>query len=212
MSQESATSKLKALLEWKNASNDDEVRTARTIAFRSMVSILRIQDTLDLITDLFVEDINISIGQLKVYFKEETEVSEVWSAANATKNKDLIGMCSILVRMKWEMFRTSRIFHVNAEIRGMMSILGYPRMAQESATSEVKALLAWRNASRDDEVRTARTTAFKDMSPPPPPALDIRVSHLVPFQSTYDQNTRVCNADVNTPHPFFQSWVVGFAN
>ncbi|VUZ48082.1 unnamed protein product, partial [Hymenolepis diminuta] len=38
---------------------------------------------------------------------EETEASEVWSAANATKNKVLIGVCAPLVEMNWEMFETS---------------------------------------------------------------------------------------------------------
>ncbi|VUZ44099.1 unnamed protein product, partial [Hymenolepis diminuta] len=94
---------------------------------------------------------------------EETNVSEVWSAANATNNEVLIGACAPLVTMNWEIFRASRFFHVTTEIKGMMSLLDCPRMAQESVTSKVKALLEWRNASRDDEVRTARTTAFKDM-------------------------------------------------
>ncbi|VUZ40681.1 unnamed protein product, partial [Hymenolepis diminuta] len=94
---------------------------------------------------------------------EETNACEVWLAANATKNEVLIGVCAPLVATNWEMFRTSRLFHVNTEIKGIMSLLGCPRMAQESATSKVKALLEWRNASRDDEVRTARTTAFRDM-------------------------------------------------
>ncbi|VUZ40682.1 unnamed protein product, partial [Hymenolepis diminuta] len=94
---------------------------------------------------------------------EETNMSEVWSAANATKNEVLIGVCAPLVAMNWEMFRTSRLFHMNTEIKGMMSLLGCLRMAQESVTSNVKALLEWRNASRDDKVRSARTTAFRDM-------------------------------------------------
>ncbi|VDL64034.1 unnamed protein product [Hymenolepis diminuta] len=94
---------------------------------------------------------------------EETNVSEVWSAANATKNEVLTGVCAPLVAMNWEMFRTSRLFHVNTEVEGMMSLLGCLRMAKVSVTSKVKALLEWRNASRDDEVRTARTTAFRDM-------------------------------------------------
>ncbi|VUZ38804.1 unnamed protein product [Hymenolepis diminuta] len=61
------------------------------------------------------------------------------------------------------MFRTSRLSHVTTEIKGMMSLLGCPRMAQESATSKVEALLTWRSASTDDEVRATRTTAFRDM-------------------------------------------------
>ncbi|VUZ44514.1 unnamed protein product [Hymenolepis diminuta] len=65
--------------------------------------------------------------------------------------------------MNWEMFRTSRLFHVTTEIKGMMSLLGCPRMAQESAILKVKALLTWRSASTDDEVRTTRTTAFRGM-------------------------------------------------
>ncbi|VUZ56197.1 unnamed protein product [Hymenolepis diminuta] len=44
-----------------------------------------------------------------------------------------------------------------------MSLLGCPRIAQVSATSKVKALLVWRNVSRDDLARTARTTASGDM-------------------------------------------------
>ncbi|VUZ43748.1 unnamed protein product, partial [Hymenolepis diminuta] len=72
-------------------------------------------------------------------------------------------MCAPLVAMNWEMFATSRLFHVNTEIEGMMSLLSCSRMAQESGASIVKALLDWRNASRDDEARTARTTAFRDM-------------------------------------------------
>ncbi|VUZ56224.1 unnamed protein product, partial [Hymenolepis diminuta] len=94
---------------------------------------------------------------------EETNVTELWSAANVTKNEVLIGVCVPLVAMNWEMFRTSRLFHVITEIKGMLSLLGCPRMAQESATSILKALIEWRNTSRDDEVRTARTTAFRDM-------------------------------------------------
>uniref|UniRef100_A0A0R3SJC5 F-box/kelch-repeat protein n=1 Tax=Hymenolepis diminuta TaxID=6216 RepID=A0A0R3SJC5_HYMDI len=78
--------------------------------------------------------------QLKIYFKEETEVSEFWSAASATKNEDLIIVCSILVTMKWEMLKTSGVFHVNAEIKGMMSLLGCPRMTQKSETPKVEAL------------------------------------------------------------------------
>ncbi|VUZ38581.1 unnamed protein product, partial [Hymenolepis diminuta] len=78
---------------------------------------------------------------------EETNVSEVWSAANATKNEILTGMCAPLVAMKWEMFRTSRLFYVTTQIKGMMSLLGCPRMSQESTTSKLKALLEWRNAS-----------------------------------------------------------------
>ncbi|VUZ44876.1 unnamed protein product, partial [Hymenolepis diminuta] len=65
--------------------------------------------------------------------------------------------------MNWEIFRTSQLFYVTTVVKGMMSLLRCPRMAQESATWKVKALLEWRNASRDDEVRTARTTAFRDM-------------------------------------------------
>ncbi|VUZ40683.1 unnamed protein product, partial [Hymenolepis diminuta] len=38
---------------------------------------------------------------------EETRVSEVWSAANATANEILIGVFAPLVAMNWEMFRTS---------------------------------------------------------------------------------------------------------
>ncbi|VUZ56205.1 unnamed protein product [Hymenolepis diminuta] len=45
----------------------------------------------------------------------------------------------------------------------MMSLLGCPRMAQKSATSKVKALIQWRKASRDEEIRAARTSAFRDM-------------------------------------------------
>ncbi|VUZ38838.1 unnamed protein product, partial [Hymenolepis diminuta] len=40
---------------------------------------------------------------------EETNVSEIWSAANTTKNEVLIGACAPLVAMNWEMFRTSRL-------------------------------------------------------------------------------------------------------
>ncbi|VUZ40724.1 unnamed protein product [Hymenolepis diminuta] len=47
----------------------------------------------------------------------------------------------------------------------MMSLLGCTRMAEESGVWIVKALLEWRNASRDDKTRTARTTAFRDMVP-----------------------------------------------
>ncbi|VUZ56192.1 unnamed protein product, partial [Hymenolepis diminuta] len=65
--------------------------------------------------------------------------------------------------MNWEMFRTSRLFSVTTEIKGMMSLLGCPRMAQESTVTKVKALIEWRNASRDDEECTTRTTAFRDM-------------------------------------------------
>ncbi|VUZ40734.1 unnamed protein product, partial [Hymenolepis diminuta] len=94
---------------------------------------------------------------------EETNVNDVWSVANATKNEFLIEVCSPLVAMNWEMFRTSRFFHMNTEIEGMMSLLGCPRMARESTITKLKALIEWRNASRDDEEYTARTTAFRDM-------------------------------------------------
>uniref|UniRef100_A0A0R3SYY1 ABC1 domain-containing protein n=1 Tax=Hymenolepis diminuta TaxID=6216 RepID=A0A0R3SYY1_HYMDI len=93
----------------------------------------------------------------------ETNVSEVWSAANATKNEVLIRVCAPLVAMNWEMFRASQLFYVATEVIGMMSIFRYPWMAQESATSKVKTLLKWRNASRNDDEYTARTTAFRDM-------------------------------------------------
>ncbi|VUZ56210.1 unnamed protein product, partial [Hymenolepis diminuta] len=46
---------------------------------------------------------------------EETNVSEVWSVANATENEVLIGVCAPLVAMNWNMFRTSRHFHMNTE-------------------------------------------------------------------------------------------------
>ncbi|VUZ51948.1 unnamed protein product [Hymenolepis diminuta] len=59
MARESAKSKVEALIRWRNASRDDEERTARTNAFRDMVSLLRIQDTPELITDLFVKGIDI---------------------------------------------------------------------------------------------------------------------------------------------------------
>ncbi|VUZ38686.1 unnamed protein product, partial [Hymenolepis diminuta] len=49
MAQASATSKVKALLEWRKASRDDLARTARTTAFRDMVSLPGIQATPDLI-------------------------------------------------------------------------------------------------------------------------------------------------------------------
>ncbi|VUZ44879.1 unnamed protein product [Hymenolepis diminuta] len=94
---------------------------------------------------------------------EEINVSEVWSAANATKNEVLIVVCAPLVAKNWEMFRTSRLFHMNTEIKDMMSLLGCPRMARESVKSKVTALLEWRNALRDDEVRTARNIAFRDI-------------------------------------------------
>ncbi|VUZ38834.1 unnamed protein product, partial [Hymenolepis diminuta] len=61
------------------------------------------------------------------------------------------------------MFRTSRLFHVITEVKGMMILFECPRMSQKSAKSKVKALLDWRNASRDDEVQTARTIAFRDI-------------------------------------------------
>ncbi|VDL63352.1 unnamed protein product [Hymenolepis diminuta] len=89
----------------------------------------------------------------------ETNVSEAWSAVNATK----IGVCAPLVAMNWQIFRTSRLFYVTTEVKGMMSLLGCPRMAYESAIPKVKALSEWRNASRNADVRTARTTAFRDM-------------------------------------------------
>ncbi|VUZ38651.1 unnamed protein product, partial [Hymenolepis diminuta] len=93
---------------------------------------------------------------------EETNVSEVWSAANTTANEVLIGVCAPLVAVNWKMFRTSKIFYVTTGIKGMMSLLGCLRMANVSVTSKVKALLEWRNASRDNLTRTARTTAFRD--------------------------------------------------
>ncbi|VDL58174.1 unnamed protein product [Hymenolepis diminuta] len=77
---------------------------------------------------------------------EETNVSEVWSATNTTKNEVLIGVCAPLVAMNLKMFRTSRLFHVTTEIKGMMNLLGCPRMAQASTTSKVEAPLEWRNA------------------------------------------------------------------
>ncbi|VDL63527.1 unnamed protein product [Hymenolepis diminuta] len=61
MAQASATSKAKALLEWRNASRDDLARTARTTVFRDMVSLPGIQATPDLIADLFVVDIDIIV-------------------------------------------------------------------------------------------------------------------------------------------------------
>ncbi|VUZ56230.1 unnamed protein product, partial [Hymenolepis diminuta] len=61
------------------------------------------------------------------------------------------------------MFRTSRLFHVTTEIKGMMSLLGCPRMAQAPATSKLETPIELRNALRDDEVRATRTTAFGDM-------------------------------------------------
>ncbi|VDL63437.1 unnamed protein product [Hymenolepis diminuta] len=61
MAQESATSKVKALLEWGNASRDDLARIARTSAFRDMISLPGIQAMPDLIADLFVEDIDITV-------------------------------------------------------------------------------------------------------------------------------------------------------
>ncbi|VDL63640.1 unnamed protein product [Hymenolepis diminuta] len=94
---------------------------------------------------------------------DEKNVSEVWSAANVTKNEDLIGLCTPLVARNWKNFRTFRHFHVATEIKGMMNLLGCPQMARESAKSKVEALIRWRNASRDDEERTARTNAFRDM-------------------------------------------------
>ncbi|VUZ48083.1 unnamed protein product, partial [Hymenolepis diminuta] len=117
----------------------------------------------------------------------ETNVGEVWSAANATKNEDLIGVCAPLVARNWNIFRTSRLFYMNTEIKGMMSLLECPWMSQESATSKMKALLLWRNASRDDEVRTARTTAFRDM-----------VS-LLRIQDTPDLVTDLFEEDINIP-------------
>ncbi|VDL57349.1 unnamed protein product [Hymenolepis diminuta] len=116
---------------------------------------------------------------------KETEVSEDWSAANATKDEDLIGVCVPLVGMNWKMLRTSRLFYVTTEIKGMMSLLGCPRIAQMSAASKVKALLAWRSPSRDDEAQTARIATFKDVpSPPSPPALDICISNVVAWRAT----------------------------
>ncbi|VUZ38805.1 unnamed protein product, partial [Hymenolepis diminuta] len=44
----------------------------------------------------------------------ETNVSEVWSAANATMNDVLIRVPAPLVAINWEMFRTSRHFQWNA--------------------------------------------------------------------------------------------------
>ncbi|VUZ38776.1 unnamed protein product, partial [Hymenolepis diminuta] len=96
---------------------------------------------------------------------EETNVSEVWSAANATKNEVLIAMCAPLVAMNWEMFATSRLFHVNTEIEGMMSLLRCPEMTKQSDVSTVVALLNWRNASSDGTTHTDRTNAFTYMLP-----------------------------------------------
>ncbi|VUZ48107.1 unnamed protein product, partial [Hymenolepis diminuta] len=48
---------------------------------------------------------------------EETNVSEVWSAAKATKNEVLIGVCAPLVAMNWEMFRTPRPFYVTTDTK-----------------------------------------------------------------------------------------------
>ncbi|VUZ40718.1 unnamed protein product, partial [Hymenolepis diminuta] len=96
---------------------------------------------------------------------EETNLNEVWFAANATKNEVLIGKCAHLVAIKWEMFATSRLFHENTEIEGMMSLFGCPEMAKESGVSTVMALLDWRDASRDGTTHTARTNAFTDIFP-----------------------------------------------
>ncbi|VDL52293.1 unnamed protein product [Hymenolepis diminuta] len=84
--------------------------------------------------------------------RTETEVSEDWSAANPTKNEDLIGVYSILVTMKWEMLKTSRIFHVNAEIKDVMSLLDCPRMTQKSPTPKVECYLAEGSKSATEQL------------------------------------------------------------
>ncbi|VDL63078.1 unnamed protein product [Hymenolepis diminuta] len=48
---------------------------------------------------------------------EVTNVTEVWSAANATKKELLIGMDAFLIPVNWDMLRTSRLFHVTTEIK-----------------------------------------------------------------------------------------------
>ncbi|VUZ41108.1 unnamed protein product [Hymenolepis diminuta] len=108
----------------------------------------------------------VSIGSLPFFLLDlhwSNHIQSDWSAANATKNEVLIGVCTPLVAMKWLMFRTSQFFHVATEVIGMMGLFRCSRMAQESATSKVKTLLKWRNGSRNDEEYTARTTAFRDM-------------------------------------------------
>ncbi|VUZ48108.1 unnamed protein product, partial [Hymenolepis diminuta] len=59
--------------------------------------------------------------------------------------------------MNWEMFRTPRPFYVTTDTKGC------PGLAWESAKSEMEAPSEWRNASIDDEIRTAHPSAFRDM-------------------------------------------------
>ncbi|VUZ51982.1 unnamed protein product [Hymenolepis diminuta] len=70
-------------------------------------------------------------------------------------------VCSYPVVMNWRMFRTSRMFHMNVEAKGIMSLLGCSRMAQDSRISKGEALLSFRKAPRDDEAHTYCTTAFR---------------------------------------------------
>ncbi|VDL61075.1 unnamed protein product [Hymenolepis diminuta] len=85
------------------------------------------------------------------------------------------------------MFRISGVFYVTTEIKGMMGLLGCPRMARESATLKVEALLTWRSASRDDEEYTTRTATFRDM-----------VS-LLRIQDTPDLITDLFAEDIDIP-------------
>ncbi|VUZ51983.1 unnamed protein product [Hymenolepis diminuta] len=50
-------------------------------------------------------------------------------------------VCSYPVVMNWRMFRTSRMFHMNVEAKGIMSLLGCSRMAQDSRTKTCQACL-----------------------------------------------------------------------
>ncbi|VUZ38808.1 unnamed protein product [Hymenolepis diminuta] len=56
-----STSNVEALLEWRNASRDDETRTARNSSFWDMVSLTEFQATPDFIIRLFVEAIEILV-------------------------------------------------------------------------------------------------------------------------------------------------------
>ncbi|VUZ41086.1 unnamed protein product, partial [Hymenolepis diminuta] len=56
-----STSSVKALLEWRNASRDDETRTAGNISFWDMVSLTEFQATPDFIIGHFVEAIEMEV-------------------------------------------------------------------------------------------------------------------------------------------------------
>lgn len=98
------------------------------------------------------------------YFRVNNDnATEVWLAANATKNEILIGACAHLVVLNWAIFSRNNLIGVNTEVIGIKEIVKCTQTSGITLKAKLNLISAWISSARDAEERDTRIEAFHNL-------------------------------------------------